>query len=114
MQAVELDVATLSPALDPDRLASLSTEELDLLIGLAEKGFLTLEQASDCPYLSRGGPLMNSSTGRAEGLLALLLQRPPWPLVLRRSSLGLEMHELERVFKRRRVRQLARRGQRRR
>ncbi len=57
---------------------------------------------------------MNSSTGRAEGLLALLLQRPPWPLVLRRSSLGLEMHELERVFKRRRVRQLARRGQRRR
>jgi hypothetical protein len=47
VQAVELDVATLSPALDPDRLASLSTEELDLLIGLAEKGFLTLEQVSD-------------------------------------------------------------------
>ena len=57
VQAVELDVATLSPALDPDRLASLSTEELDLLIGLAEKGFLTLEQASDCPHLSRGGRL---------------------------------------------------------
>ena len=47
VQAVELDVATLSPALDPDRLATLSTEELELLIGLAEKGFLTLEQASD-------------------------------------------------------------------
>jgi hypothetical protein len=31
VQAVELDVATLSPALDPDRLATLSTEELDLL-----------------------------------------------------------------------------------
>lgn len=44
-QSIDVEVATPSPALDPDRLASLSSEELELLIGLAEAGFLTLERA---------------------------------------------------------------------
>jgi hypothetical protein len=39
-------VATNLPALDPDHFASLSAEELDLVIDLAEKGVLTLEPAT--------------------------------------------------------------------
>ena len=45
--AVDLDVAANLPVLDPDHFAKLSTEELDLVIDLAEKGVLTLEPASD-------------------------------------------------------------------
>jgi hypothetical protein len=40
-------VGTLVPALDREFFSSLSAQELDMVIDLAEKGVLTLEPASD-------------------------------------------------------------------